>query len=1485
MVSAKGKEKVNDSGGKGGRKWSAGADDDKTGRKRKNRSGALRFFDDTSYEVDKDSDVSDGDDDDMFDFGSFEEEFPLEPDNGNESGKAALFSFIPKEEVMSEEEFERMMEERYKSGADFVTHTEDTCDRKRLFEGNMYVPSAKDPTIWKVKCMVGRERYSAFCLMQKYVDLKCLGTKLQIISAFAPDHIKGFIFIEADKQSDIYEACKGLCTVYSTKSAPLPNNEMSQLLSVRSKSCGISKGMWARVKSGKYKGDLAMVVAVNDSRKKVTAKLIPRIDLKAMAGKFGGGIAAKRTAVPAQRLISSSELEEFRPLIQYRRDRDTNEMFEFLDGMMLKDGYIYKKIPIDSLNYWGVVPTKDELLKFESSKKDESTDVQWLSQLFGEKKKQKVEDVKQDKGGGKSKGDKGGGKSKGSSSSDVGTSFMHDLVFFGRRDFGVVIGSEKGDSVKVIKEGSEGPTVVTVKESDLKSASFDKKLFSVLDHHSNTVSINDCVRVLEGPLKDKQGIVKKIYKGILFLCDESEQENDGYICIKGQLCEKVNSSGISSNAKGSEPGSSSFMDLPSSPKSPLSPSKSWQEKDDKSNFKREENGMFSVGQSLRIRVGPLKGYLCRVLAIRRSGVTVKLDSQKKILTVKCEHLSEVRGRNPAISQGEDSGAVKPFDFLQTLDGASDWMDGATLSTEGNNWNAGGSTERSSWSSLPSSDLSLTNQPGAVVPVAGDAMKEDSGWPISNQNSSWGAVSVGEKTVPDAGPVDGWGTGSGWKQASSSTAVGIGTSASWGKSVEPHHDNSHDAEKNESWGKAAEKWSSAGDNCGSKVAWGASDVSSDRQSGGWGDGSRELNKPEASSWKKDKFALTDSAVVDECKWGNQGDTKKNGVESWGKSGSTRGEGRESEPEGPSKKNQERSQWNLSEKRNNESASTENHCDTKKDGVEGWGKSGSTWGKGRESELEGPSTKCQEQSQWILSEKWNDKSASTGNNADIAGSSREWVNLGSTNISDSQTKNWDTKMVCGIATVKGQADGWSKPKPVGVDVGPSWKPDSKHSWGKKDDCWGKSNEGKDKESGWKQGSDGNKDAGGGNEWDSTKRNEDDKPSGWNLPNVSNNSVTSDWGKASSGNVDSWNKEKKPNGNNKSSWATGNTSFDGQSSDWSSVSQDKAKDGQVSSWKSENNVDGGSSTGWGQSNWLKGETRDTGGNLGSSWSGKSNWNSGNGTDRSNNLDDMGDRGRGGNWRGRGGRGDRGGFRGRGGSGRGDFGGSDTDRAGFESRWGSDRGGIGARGRSNRDGGFRGRGGFRGSGRGDWKNSGGDLREEKHYGWNKGSNSDSEGWKNSGSQGSWNWGDKENNQGTNQNPSTEWNKPSGNSEMDTWQSKESNKGEGQSDSWGKAVSTSWETASQSEYSRWSKTEPSNENKTKESTKDKEPSDSWGKAVVGSRETAPENASSFGNWNRPEASDGGQTKVSAKDTGPSDSWGKAAASSWGDGSSKGGWL
>lgn len=41
--------------------------------------------------------------------------------------------------------------------------------------------------------------------MQKFVDLMSLGKKIQIISAFAIDHVKGYIYVEADRQSDVIE--------------------------------------------------------------------------------------------------------------------------------------------------------------------------------------------------------------------------------------------------------------------------------------------------------------------------------------------------------------------------------------------------------------------------------------------------------------------------------------------------------------------------------------------------------------------------------------------------------------------------------------------------------------------------------------------------------------------------------------------------------------------------------------------------------------------------------------------------------------------------------------------------------------------------------------------------------------------------------------------------------------------------------------------------------------------------------------------------------------------------------------------------------------------------------------------------------------------------------------------------------------------------------------------------------------------------------
>jgi hypothetical protein len=62
-----------------------------------------------------------------------------------------------------------------------------------------------DVLIWLTAFQVGRERQMAFCFMQKFVDLRKIGTKVPIITAFALDHIRGFVFVEAEKACDVTE--------------------------------------------------------------------------------------------------------------------------------------------------------------------------------------------------------------------------------------------------------------------------------------------------------------------------------------------------------------------------------------------------------------------------------------------------------------------------------------------------------------------------------------------------------------------------------------------------------------------------------------------------------------------------------------------------------------------------------------------------------------------------------------------------------------------------------------------------------------------------------------------------------------------------------------------------------------------------------------------------------------------------------------------------------------------------------------------------------------------------------------------------------------------------------------------------------------------------------------------------------------------------------------------------------------------------------
>ncbi|KAK7259847.1 hypothetical protein RIF29_25462 [Crotalaria pallida] len=90
------------------------------------------------------------------------------------------------------------------------------------------------------------------------------------------------------------------------------------------------------------------------------------------------------------------------------------------------------------------------------------------------------------------------------------------------------------------------------------------------------------------------------------------------------MCEKVKLTIGDFGGKDGELGPSVFEDMHSSQKKP------WQARENNLN-RGDQDSVFSIGQTLRIRIGPLKGYLCRVIVLCRNDVTVELDSQQKVL--------------------------------------------------------------------------------------------------------------------------------------------------------------------------------------------------------------------------------------------------------------------------------------------------------------------------------------------------------------------------------------------------------------------------------------------------------------------------------------------------------------------------------------------------------------------------------------------------------------------------------------------------------------------------------------------------------------------------------------------------------------------------------------------------------------------------------------------------------------------------------------
>ncbi|KAL6315741.1 hypothetical protein AAG906_007164 [Vitis piasezkii] len=647
----------------------------------KRRSGS-EFLDlEAAVDSDEEEEEEDGEDDFIVDAGA---ELPDE-DDGQRMRRRPL---LPQEDEQEDfEALERKIQERYGKSS-HAEYDEETTE----VEQQALLPSVRDPKLWMVKCAIGHEREAAVCLMQKSIDK---GPEVQIRSAIALDHLKNYIYIEADKEAHVKEACKGLRNIYAQKVMLVPIREMTDVLSVESKAVDLSRNTWVRMKIGTYKGDLAKVVDVDNVRQRVTVQLIPRIDLQALANKLEGReVVTKKAFKPPPRFMNVEEAREMHIRVERRRDPMTGDYFENIGGMMFKDGFLYKTVSMKSISVQNIQPTFDELEKFRTPGETGDGDMASLSTLFANRKKghfmkgdagwvEKVEEenvhIRPEMKGlplckyfepgnhvkvvsGTQEGATGmvvkveghvliilsdttkehlrvfaddvvESSEVTSGVTRIGDYELHDLVLLDNLSFGVIIRVES-EAFQVSSKGvPDRPEVVLVKLREIKFK-IDKRV-NVQDRFKNTVSVKDVVRILDGPCKGKQGPVEHIYKGVLFIYDRHHLEHAGFICAKSHSCVVVGGSRGDSFSR--------FANLRTPPRVPESPRRFPRGGRPMDSGGRHRGGRGHdslVGSTIKIRQGPFKGYRGRVVDVNGQSVRVELESQMKVVTVDRNQISD-----------------------------------------------------------------------------------------------------------------------------------------------------------------------------------------------------------------------------------------------------------------------------------------------------------------------------------------------------------------------------------------------------------------------------------------------------------------------------------------------------------------------------------------------------------------------------------------------------------------------------------------------------------------------------------------------------------------------------------------------------------------------------------------------------------------------------------------------------------------------------
>jgi transcription elongation factor SPT5 len=348
------------------------------GHRRKRRKDRRTAFFDIEAEVDDEDEAEDEDDEDEGGEGFIEHADAGEADLVGREDDATHREFDRRrdlEATLDAEKQAEILQKRYGKRKSARGMGDSAVVPQRLL-----LPSVDDPSIWGVRCKEGKEREVVFSIMKRIEERMGTKEELGITAAFerggTNSVMKGLVYVEAQRQTDILQALDGMLNVYPrTKLLLVDIKEMPDLLRVQ-KTPTLEPGSWVRLKRPpKHAGDLAQVLDVTENGLEARVRFIPRLDY-GVRDDFAASAAQtldgkrKRPVVgprPPQRLFSEVEARKRQPRNITGNPQTNNWQY---NGDEFEQGFQVKDIKIQLLTVKDVNPTLEEVTKFASGGED-----------------------------------------------------------------------------------------------------------------------------------------------------------------------------------------------------------------------------------------------------------------------------------------------------------------------------------------------------------------------------------------------------------------------------------------------------------------------------------------------------------------------------------------------------------------------------------------------------------------------------------------------------------------------------------------------------------------------------------------------------------------------------------------------------------------------------------------------------------------------------------------------------------------------------------------------------------------------------------------------------------------------------------------------------------------------------------------------------------------------------------------------------------